>query len=97
MSSDVIKKCACGVEYTEIPATAVIQSALYWFDCSCGSTLTLPTADFENYLRGLEKARLEKNFRDNARENNIQVMRKYNLRKPAAEEVKAEPRLRLVK
>lgn len=42
---EIDKTCSCGMHYTELPIDTRAVAGLYWFTCSCGSTLTEPTDD----------------------------------------------------
>lgn len=36
------KKCGCcGIQYTAVPKGAVLQAGMYWFNCTCDSTLVI--------------------------------------------------------
>jgi hypothetical protein len=42
----VLKKCSCGIEYNSLPENYRVgdagHSQAFFFECSCGSTLTVP-------------------------------------------------------
>jgi len=40
------KKCGCcGMKYTSVPEEAVLQEGMYWFNCTCDSTLVVDESD----------------------------------------------------
>lgn len=56
MSIIINKLCGCGVLYEELPAHATKLGGLYWFNCSCNSTLAHPVDDL-TWRRTTQEAR----------------------------------------
>jgi len=38
-----MKTCSCGIRYNKLPLDAKKNDLGYWFDCSCKSTLYIPS------------------------------------------------------
>lgn len=70
------KQCSCGKVFEELPLDAICVDAIWWFNCTCNSTLTVLTPAAEQRLEQRKKDTQKANALRDRKTSNIKVINK---------------------